>query len=1456
MSLEDLGKDDISEETQAFKDKLASQETENAGLRNRLMKREAELEELKASLDDTLHKLSKEADRVFSLENALEHRTVELSNERMSSRNAEAALAVVQEKLKVQERNTRELEATLDTLSQHSQSTSTERQAVEREKRALESRVRELEAVIHNHETQAIESLAPRRGRGRTRSSSVSNFRQSALEQELSEVKAQLEENARIAANKASQKRISELLSTLEGKEEEVETLKSNNMDGSAGEREAELLKRIDEDTAKIAALEAMVSESQTNRTTQAAYNRLQSRLKAETEKVRLCEERQHQLHREKEELLEERDTTRHDMLRCTELLHKSEGLLQSQLASLRTQVPHIGLGSLGTMDAHQIRSPSDTSIPLMACPVPQARIESTVPPSPDGSAVARHVETLLQAIDRLRNERDELKSALEFSEIEYRITTESFQARFAALSSAASEHSGQLIASPASKIHTSRLKHLTICANAFSLVIGNLQSRLEGSEGRLSSAFVDLASTESRLREALQLVEQQKESFDASEQERKKLLCKLDALSQELSESEQQRNHALLQIADMENKVASLMECNPHPAFTHAEPQESLEVVEERLAALSQSYQDIELERESLRLQVTNLQTDLVGAQDELVDAQDRYTVLRSQQFSDMSGAEATRALKNRIQELELHILQRSKDINDQQHDIRRLETNLKLQEERIAEMTPELDLLAAQKEAMVEDCAEARVARDEAMKKVEAMEDHVERLEEEKEQVKREKEAELATMVSEVAGLTSRCQRATFDLDQTAARLTSLETENVALLNEVDSLKVDRQSVGHQLNAAATQLKLLEMENIVRSGEMRQLVVTLAIVYRARKNSTKQLHASFTELSDARLVISEYIEQDDSARIGLRRRSALCLRDEDSLQTSIRTMAEQLSETRKFLREAEVHHAEVEAELTERVMAMSQRLQNEDELVNAHKELVTQSNLFEAELTDTKAKLAASQQNFADLEHLYQTVVEEFQEARDNLELRLAETDERLRNLTADHQQSLVALETKLSRESDLLVSNLQDREHEVEELRRQLEEDSDSREILDRELKSHKERLERVDALETDLRQALADTREQLKQGEAESRTLREEKQSLQTHITSLEAEIQRSISLTRYLESQVKERCLRKTLEESQLSLAQSEKASKAAELSLALQATQHEKLVSALRRELASVRSAPDLQPALAELEDRNREMDELLRAKCAEIEGYDDKILDSLKANKKLAGKVDSLTRKVQALQAKLASLKSHGPELPTRILPIESPAPRVMTLPVSTVPASCSSHDRMASGPPTILRPKTPEVRQEARGSTHTPERWPDPFDLPAVSAGKKRRAPDDDERDSVPPEGRYSADSRSRNASTPRLRRTIPGIQNGFTPVRNTTSRSMLSLPSPGRRATAVVNPSQVILDVTNSSRAAQNDPQPAKHSKRSWLGKIRGGAGSQPIDLPHSRTRGAHPEASEGQ
>ncbi|KAF8910136.1 hypothetical protein CPB84DRAFT_1672964, partial [Gymnopilus junonius] len=76
------------------------------------------------------------------------------------------------------------------------------------------------------------------------------------------------------------------------------------------------------------------------------------------------------------------------------------------------------------------------------------------------------------------------------------------------------------------------------------------------------------------------------------------------------------------------------------------------------------------------------------------------------------------------------------------------------------------------------------------------------------------------------------------------------------------------------------------------------------------------------------------------------------------------------------------------------------------------------------------------------------------------------------------------------------------------------------------------------------------------------------------------------------------------------------LAHSEKSWKAAEVNLSLQNAQHKRETTELQRELSALRTRPNLDSALAELEERNNEMEELLRAKCAEIEENDDRVLE------------------------------------------------------------------------------------------------------------------------------------------------------------------------------------------------------------------------------------------------
>lgn len=208
--------------------------------------------------------------------------------------------------------------------------------------------------------------------------------------------------------------------------------------------------------------------------------------------------------------------------------------------------------------------------------------------------------------------------------------------------------------------------------------------------------------------------------------------------------------------------------------------------------------------------------------------------------------------------------------------------------------------------------------------------------------------------------------------------------------------------------------------------------------------------------------------------------------------------------------------------------------------------------------------------------------------------------------------------------------------------------------------------------------------------------------------------------------------------------------------------------------------------------------------------------------------------KVESLTRKLQNLQAKLAAAKAVQPESrPTPPAPSPHPTPQSTSVPiprprsvtVSSAPpvvetASTSKtrnpSSRAVSGPSFLPRAKTPERRIVTPVfKARTPERHMQPEVAPAPVIGKKRAAPDEFEACENLPAQAFTADGEDIENRTPRVRRVLNNLQSGFTPVR---SRPTAAMPSPRRE---VLRSSPFISDLTNS---------PAKPSKRSWLGKIR--------------------------
>lgn len=216
----------------------------------------------------------------------------------------------------------RELEDNLERLSRTSDEHQAHWMKVEKEKSVLEARVKEMEVQLRA--VQPTPTFTPGRRIPKPRSSSLSNIRINTLEQDLTGLRSQLAskgneienmsqklsralqdrnqaENERISLERKWHIQIETLQGALDEKEEELLFLREQIADGS---REDELLKRIEEDDARIATLEILLRDADDLKEHKEKSRRLEIHLNEERQLKQQLEQRCVQLSRERDESL------------------------------------------------------------------------------------------------------------------------------------------------------------------------------------------------------------------------------------------------------------------------------------------------------------------------------------------------------------------------------------------------------------------------------------------------------------------------------------------------------------------------------------------------------------------------------------------------------------------------------------------------------------------------------------------------------------------------------------------------------------------------------------------------------------------------------------------------------------------------------------------------------------------------------------------------------------------------------------------------------------------------------------------------------------------------------------------------------------------------------------------------------------------------------------------------
>lgn len=635
----------------------------------------------------------------------------------------------------------------------------------------------------------------------------------------------------------------------------------------------------------------------------------------------------------------------------------------------------------------------------------------------PDDATIAT-IERLLTAIDRLRVERDDLRRDVQFLETESRFAIESLEAKLSASVSAVTSRGAMEVTQSRRIVERSAL-----VATASAVVIRHLDFRYSQLQEELRVTQNQCADWQSQLQVKNQTIDQQVDKIQALEEQLGLSMSNLHGLCKQRDDIESNFTQRELQWEEERQRINRLNQNN-------------LEELGRQVQELSRTLENVESERDSLALQATNLTSELQSTKQELANGESRYSSLQFQQLSTMSASEANRVLRDQLKEMEMRVARRTEQIGIHQHDIRRLETNLRLQEERLNEMTVELETLATQKAAMVEDCADAREARDAALSRVETLEMELEALDGKSEQS-----------------------------DQALISLVAVFMETVS-----------------------------QAKN--RMNEMRA----------KDANTTDELRAVY-EHQQTLLRVSE---DDKRSLAGLQQ----CLQDSDveirqmgialaMSRTEVRTVVEAFDRLKEEKGGAEARFRHLSTDIE----------QYEDRYASVSAELEI-SRLETTQHTHRIADLEAShQQTLQELADMHETykgelarLCDEAREAKERLEKDLAALDSERLQALAESSQNAKQLQMELEQISE---DRLQERTEHDQQMRH-----------IETQLQTAETTLE-------ELNNKMRCVTGELDESHAELASLRKERLSLQESMTNLEAELQRSISMTRFLESKFKE-----------------------------------------------------------------------------------------------------------------------------------------------------------------------------------------------------------------------------------------------------------------------------------------------------------------------------------------
>ncbi|KAK7695035.1 hypothetical protein QCA50_002223 [Cerrena zonata] len=744
---------------------------------------------------------------------------------------------------------------------------------------------------------------------------------------------------------------------------------------------------------------------------------------------------------------------------------------------------------------------------------------------------------------NRLRKERDDALRHYDFLKMEMKFKVESLEKELRDTEAYAKSLENRTPI-PSNEYSSTSLYPFRQAALVSSLVLHHIQGEMQWQQDELMSTGESLLTTEWKLRQAEGRLQSKDGALETLQKDNASLQEQLDATEEELSAS---RN----QVRDLTSRIASLEQMTEREKRSHEDIGSSLATVEAELEDVSRNLANAESSRDSLALQVTHLEQDLEKTQAELHHAEARYSELQAQQLSTMSSSGVTRSLRDQILELEQRILRRTEQIGLHQHDIKRLEANLRLQEDRVTEMTAELEVADREREAMIEDCESTREQRNETLKKCEELEESLEAMEGRVGQLEGQRDLEVQSLVEVIMKGASMRRTASKAMLSSLSRHAQAESQAQSHLHAVDSSSSEThseikrlQEIVEEKNCALQALESERDKAVANARTASESLQTAHVNSRATTTRFDDLRDENSSLQKEIAHLRTDLQSKENELFSLQQEyESWKLRDAERKaddRSRFEVRIEKLEEECKTLHETygdlERRHAETSEELKraneqvdEYVLSTSKRdtlereLRNDSETLRQRYEQETKQ--LQDELAIARADLEDAKQQHVDLENSHQETLEEISRAKEAIETQLKSATSRLNatlqaegelgTVRAQYEEQVKDLEERLNMASNDVDSISQDRDQVQEKY------EQSSQKLRDVEFQLTELR-NRYDSGVKDLRERLAKASADLElalQGQSErDATLRSTIQRLEEEATvssqkqvSLDAEV---------------------------------------------------------------------------------------------------------------------------------------------------------------------------------------------------------------------------------------------------------------------------------------------------------------------------------------------------------